>query len=391
MSRILHIVPQLPYFDDGTVVGGHGRSVWTLARAQSARGDKVQVLTYSMGHHGKVPTGSEVDLISVFSRARPGTLMFAMRFLWSCVRWIGRNRGRFDVLHFHSGFSQYFIVSRLLRAAARLPTVHTLYCPIKPKKSRSGGHQFLRFAKSLDARVGISENVSNSLSAQGLDPVWKVFPAVDTEAFAPEQDSGYQGDLLPGNAGPQILFVGNATRQKNLSAVLSALHALRRDYPDLRLVVTIELARSSSDESMTELREQVLDLDLQDCVAWKGIVDDMPQLMRASDVLVAPFLDTFGPSDFPIAALEAMSCGTPTVVAKTGAMPEIMTVDVGRVIDPLDASSLIRGLDEVLNREKRTTKGSLIRELIVKRFGPDVIAEQYESIYAHAIDGRFSA
>ena len=40
------------------------------------------------------------------------------------------HRNDFDIVHVHSGFADYFIVSSRIKSQVRLPTFHTLYCPI---------------------------------------------------------------------------------------------------------------------------------------------------------------------------------------------------------------------------------------------------------------------
>ena len=179
-----------------------------------------------------------------------------------------------------------------------------------------------------------------------------------------------------------ILFVGNATKQKNLSGVLRALHLIRKDFPNVKLVITTELKHSSSDEDMTRLSQEIEELDLGSCIIQKGIVDNMPALMRACDILVAPFLDTLGPSDYFMAALEAMAASCPVVVSNVGGMPEVVTEEVGQLVDPHDPESIASGLRTFLgDAALRERVGMNARSFIEQQFDPRQIVAAYDKVY----------
>ena len=54
----------------------------------------------------------------------------------------------------------------------------------------------------------------------------------------------------------------------------------------MKLIVTTELKQSSSDQDLADLESTVKQLDLESSLIQMGIVDNMPQLMQASDILV---------------------------------------------------------------------------------------------------------
>ena len=179
-----------------------------------------------------------------------------------------------------------------------------------------------------------------------------------------------------------VLFVGNAKPQKNLVGALRAVHRLRKVFPQVKLVATTELKHSSSNTEMARVSAEISRLQLESCIIQKGIVKNMPALMRACDVLVAPFLDTFGPSDYFMAVLEAMACGKPVVVADVGGMSEVVSDEVGRLVNPRDDAFIASALAGFLgDRQLREWAGANARLLVEGDFQPARIVAAYRNIY----------
>jgi glycosyltransferase involved in cell wall biosynthesis len=277
----------------------------------------------------------------------------------------------------------------MLRRAIRLPCMHTLYCPIAGNRGRWAKLPFKavirRAARRVDLMTAMSENVRASIEAYGLgkdDQV--VAPGIDLERFRPATGPvALREELGIGQDQTMFLFVGNAKRQKNLHGVLEAFARVHASRPETRLVVTTELKQSSSDERLRELRSQMERLGIADAIVQLGIVDNMAELMRACDVLVAPFMDSIGPSDYFMAVLEAMACGKPTIVSRVGGMPEVINADVGRLVDPADVEAIRAAMEELAaDQTLRHSMGASARAMAEAKFHPARAADQFAALYA---------
>jgi len=385
--RILHVIPQFQYFGGRTIVGGHASCLMTLALAQHRAGEEVTILSNTKGRSGdyEIEGGPKVHSLSV--SAATLTIRYGLLFSREAVKWVRARRGEFDVIHFHSGYADYFLVSAKLKRIARIPTLHTMYCPIPGQGGRWRlplVHGLIRrWANQLDWLGGTSENVVSSMLDYGMRDVEQIQPPVDAiRSNGREESSSLRSQLGIAKEEEAILFVGNATKKKNLSGVLRALHTVRKDYPNVKLVVTTELKHSSSDEDMTRLAQEIEELNLGSCIIQQGIVDNMPVLMQACDILVAPFIDTLGPSDYFMAALEAMAAGRPVVVSDVGGMPEVVTEEVGQLVDPLDPQSIASGLKTYLgDAALRERVGMNARRFIEQHFDPRQIVAAYDKVY----------
>ena len=109
----------------------------------------------------------------------------------------------------------------------------------------------------------------------------------------------------------------------------------------------------------------------------------MPGLISASDTLVAPFIDTYGPSDYPLPVLEAMAVGKPVIATKIGGLPEIIeNMKNGILIPPNDVNALVKSLEYLINnRYLQNSLGSNAAALIREKFSIPIVAKQMEAIY----------
>lgn len=386
--RILHTIPQFPYFSDQSIVGGSANALFNLASEQTQQ-HEVTILGSMPGLHGQRRTGSGVNLVPLPVNDPPGTARFGLRSILQTVAWVAKHQAEYDLVHGHSGFVDYLLNSRLSQSFAHKPAMHSLYCPI----ASSGGryHRLFyklllrRSANTLAALTAFSRNVQHSMNLYGIKqrPIHVTSPLVDLQRFHP----GTGAPALRARLGltPDdfvLLFVGNTKPAKNLTTVLQALAEVRARLPTAKLLITTELKHAATDAYQERLAAQLQRLELSSAVIQLGIIDNMPELMRSSDVLVAPFLDTFGPSDYFMAALEALACGKPVVVSPVGGMPEVVTAQVGCLVDPLESTALAAALlDLAHNPAKRQAMGENAAHLAATAFAPSQAVRQFDAIY----------
>ncbi|MBX3374306.1 MAG: glycosyltransferase family 4 protein [Phycisphaeraceae bacterium] len=396
--RILHVIPQFPWFGGRTIVGGHASCLLSLGLAQAAAGHEVTILSHVIHRAGVEKIADGLHVHSLFGIGRPGTVRFGLRLLAAGRHWLGERPGAFDVLHGHSGFADYLLLTAALARRGRLPSVHTMYCPIAAHGGRARlplVHAFLRgCARRIGALSAMSLNVARSMEAWGSPPVTPIPPALDFSRFFPPPiatvPGGATSEVRPlrrelglGDDDIAVLFVGNAKPQKNLAGLLRAVAQIAGRHDRLRLIITTELKQSSSDEHLQALHAMMRDLGLEDRIIQRGIVDNMPELMRSCDILAAPFLDSNGPSDYFMAVLEAMACGRAVVCSAIGGMPEVVSDEVGGLVDPLDQDDLAAALERlVVDRDLRQRAGARAREVAAARFDPAVVVESTGRLYA---------
>lgn len=111
----------------------------------------------------------------------------------------------------------------------------------------------------------------------------------------------------------------------------------------------------------------------------------IPEIDRSAHVLYAADVNAACPNS----VLEALACGLPVVSFDTGALPELITTDAGRIspyggdpwkLETPDVPALVRGAVEVLEDQERFRSGA--RRRAEGAFGLDTMVEGYLSAFS---------
>jgi glycosyltransferase involved in cell wall biosynthesis len=197
------------------------------------------------------------------------------------------------------------------------------------------------------AVIAVSEATRREvLAAYGLRPerVHAIPNGYDHAEFVPVGPATDDGGV------PYVLYVGNLLPHKNLPRLTEAVAHVARQSP-VRLVI----AGSGTPGRVGELRRLAdrvgATLELMPYVSQRAL----PSLYRGARLVAMPSLA----EGFGLPALEAMACGTPVVVGKTSAMPEVVG-DAGLLVDPEDTGAISDAILRLL------TQDPLRKELIAR-------------------------
>lgn len=303
------------------------------------------------------------------------------------------NKGyRITIVHGHSGYALHSMITLVCARALGVPAVHTLYCPlakhINDKRSWLLNESLVSLVlKRLDRTIAISHNVARSLLAAGIpaEKVRIIPPPVELDRFDPElyNASRWRERLGIPLAAPLILFGGNNTTQaKGLDVFLEAMPRIAAGYSDAVFVWTL-----FKNEKPLEIREKLERWGLQNNVRQFGIVDNMPEIMAAADVVVAPFSSTEGPADYPLMLLEAMAMGKAIVTTPVGGISEV--VDHGRnglLVNPGRPDEVAEAV-LLLLRDKgmRSRLSQVATETVRRHFAPEFVARQVIEVYEEVL------
>ncbi len=246
------------------------------------------------------------------------------------------------------------------RRCRSIITIHDLAFLLYPhflteESARYYGH-IDQAVRHTDHIIAVSETTKRDairLLGVPADKITVIYEAANPKYRPLERRTPLLKEALKryGIPGPFILFVSTIEPRKNLPTLLRAYRRLLDEYkPEVELVVVGE--RGWLYEEVFALTEE---LDLKEKVLYLGrlSVDDLLLLYNAARLHVHPALY----EGFGLPPLEAMACGTPTIVANVSSLPEVVG-DAALLVDPQDECgwtvAIWRGLtDEGLRAELR--------------------------------------
>ena len=137
---------------------------------------------------------------------------------------------------------------------------------------------------------------------------------------------------------PIILFVGNIIKRKNIDLLLEAKKQLNTK---ANLVVVGD--GPLLEQLKAKAEKEYFDGNLEN-VYFTGSRTDVEDIIPSCDLLVLPsFTESFG-----LVLIEALACGKPVIGSNVGGIKEIITDDVGLLIDPNDSEDLTKAIDRIL-------------------------------------------
>ncbi len=198
-------------------------------------------------------------------------------------------------------------------------------------------------------------------------PITSIPYSLNTEIFKPrERAIARQRFGIPASA-KVILFVADSAseRRKGLSLLFDALRGLTQD----------------SDYCLVMIGRQAAGfVPHMPCIRVDYIEDEetMSYLFSTADVFAAPSIQ----DNLPNTALEALSCGVPTVAFGVGGIPEIVRDGVtGVTVPPRDSGALAKAIDGLLRApERRAEISANCRRVAVTEYSLEIQAKRYVAL-----------
>jgi glycosyltransferase involved in cell wall biosynthesis len=186
--------------------------------------------------------------------------------------------------------------------------------------------------------LGVNENTIFNIST-AIDDIFSI-KNIST-------DDSTQFLRLKAICKPFVLYTGGADKRKNLPRLIEAYSSLPQGVRnDFQLV----LAGRMPESNVTELSLHVKKCGLEQSeLIFTGYIndDELIKLYNLCHLFIFPSWH----EGFGLPALEAMSCGAPTIGSNSSSIPEVIGCK-NALFDPLDISSIYEKLYEGITSEK---------------------------------------
>ena len=328
-----------------------------------------------------------IDVLEVavmYTAGFPEPLTFSLRV----ARLLRDRAADFDVVHDNQTLGYGLL--RVL--GARLPLVSTIHHPItidrrtelaaakawKRRLSLRRWYGFLtmqgRVARRLPRILTVSNSSARDIVTEfGVDPARvQVIPlGVDPEVF--------RLPILPRVPGRLMAMASADSPMKGISTLLEAFAKLSTER-DLELVLVARPITGGVTESLVER------LAITGSVRFvSGLSDlELAELIGSAEIACVPSLY----EGFSLPTVEAMACGTPLVVSRGGAIPEVVGEDglCADLVTPGDVVELANAIGALLDdRERRREMGQAGRLRALGRYSWHAAAVATAKAYERAI------
>ncbi|MEA2171121.1 MAG: hypothetical protein QOF76_4421 [Solirubrobacteraceae bacterium] len=232
-----------------------------------------------------------------------------------------------------------------------------------------------RFAGSrIRARVAVAHSPVDLVGLQAA-------------AALPAQQARQRIGLDPGE-GPVLGVVAQLTPWKAQDDAVRIAAGLRATHPGVRLVLVgsakfVARATRHDNDAFVEGLERLIDeLGMRDRVHLLGERRDVPQALRALDLLLLPSWE----EPFGRVVVEALAVGVPVAATTAGGPPEIIRDGTeGLLLPPREPGVWVRALAPVLaDRDRLAAMGDAGRRR-AQDFGRDAHVQRLLAVYADVL------
>ena len=209
----------------------------------------------------------------------------------------------------------------------------------------------------------------------GIDTAWW---QSQTLGFSENDAKQIKEQIFHANANSLIITtIAELHERKGIKFLLEAVPKVVAKHPNIKFVIIGEGGERYS------LEKIVKKLGLERHVALVGRKNDIPKLLKSSEIFVLPSRrEAFG-----LVLTEAMISELPVVASAVGGIPEIIkNGENGILVESENSDAIAQTLLELIPSPEKCSKlGAAGKALVLEKFDAKIMAEQYEKVYASTL------
>ena len=368
MVNAPHRTWRIAHAESSRAWGGQEQRIWAELTGFKRRGSQVWLLA---------PANSEIFL-RANAAALPSHPLNLAKWQFPGVviglaRWLRQHR--IEVLNPHSSRDSW-LVGMAGRLAGTPYIVRTRHFDIPIHNLWLSRQAYTRLCDHL---LTTSPKITANLQALfQLQPnqVSTIPTGIDLERFHPQGPKAELGPSTPNARRPKIGVIAIIRSAKGHAVLLEAARLLRAGGLDADYYFV------GDGPSRGPLDQKIREWELEDCVTFTGFRNDIPEVLRALDLLVIPSLH----EGIPQVGLQALAAKTPVVGSDVGGIPTIIRPgETGRLTPPGNAPALAQAIRDVFSNPGKTRLfAEQGRRLIEANHSLDRMLDQLEEVYRQA-------
>ena len=178
---------------------------------------------------------------------------------------------------------------------------------------------------------------------------------------------------------PIIFCVRRLAKRMGLENLISALHKVRQQHPDILLYIAGKGVLAET------LQQQIAELKLTQHVHLLGYIPDeeLPLAYRAANFSVVP---TTAFEGFGLIVIESLAAGTPVMGTPIGGIPEILQPFCPDLLfEDTSTDKIAQGIIESLSHQRQLPSQEACQNYVQENFTWHKVARQIESVYLKAL------
>ena len=277
-------------------------------------------------------------------------------------------------------------------AAARTQVPTIAHVHDRLPQGRVSTFTLKRMVRAVDGLFACSSYVAEPLWALNpRSPIKVVYNPVDVDRFDPSTLSreAARSRLGLDQTTAVLVVVAQIIPWKAHDDAIRILAELKRVHPDVCLLLvgspkfTNRAARWDSKAYMSRLEQLVSSLGIEEEVRFLGERDDVPEVLRAADIVLVPSWE----EPFGMCVIEAMAMELPVLATSVGGPREVITNGRdGLLLPPREPSTWAAAAGRLLRETGlRASLGRAARERVVEQMNTASYVERVLAGYAESV------
>ncbi len=312
--------------------------------------------------------GVEIYAMNVPVGRCPSGLLhwFGVRALRRLAKIIEKEQGRPDILHSH--FTDISRIAADWAQRERIPLIVTEHNSkmneqeVPPSLQKTARHAYACADQVIAVGSGLAANIRRLTGVEAV----VIGNVVDAGPFVKGRSTQAAGSPF------RFVSTGSLIHRKGMDLLLECFTSFYKKHPDSCLDIC------GDGPLRPELSQYIAEHGLEGCVALKGMCsrEQMAAVYQESAAFVLPSrVETFG-----VVYIEAMAAGLPVIATRCLGPEDFVTPENGLLIPVDDKDALVNAM-EYMYAHAASYDRRKISDNIVRRFSPETIAGQLESLY----------
>jgi L-malate glycosyltransferase len=245
-------------------------------------------------------------------------------------------------------------------------------------------------AANLDMALACSQYVADPFEALGSGlRVRVVYNPIDLGRFDPTRISREEARSRLGFFDSTVLLgvIGQITPWKAQDDAVRIVAQLKAGHPEIRLLLVgspkFESARYDNQAYARRLKELISSLGVQEEVLWLGEREDIPEILRALDIVLVPSWE----EPFGMVVIESMAMELPVIATEVGGATEVVTpAKDGLLLPPRQPDVWAEAIERLVERPaERVSMGRAARGRVADFLSVPIFVERVLAGYAEVL------